>query len=84
MTINEEVVRLHHIIRVVDINDITDPCSSIFALNYAKERDLDLVLMNDKPNIPICKIYDVKKKKFESKKKQKVNKTTKTKLKTIQ
>ena len=85
MTINEEVVHLYQMVRIVDTLDFTEPCGSQFALNYAKQRNLDLVLMNGNAEIPICKIYDIKKKNFESKKKQKDNKPkSKTKLKTIQ
>lgn len=85
MKINEEVVQLYHMVLIVDTLDFTEPCGSQYALNYAKERNLDLVLMNGDLDMPICKIYDIKKKKFEAKKRQKDNKPkSKTKLKTIQ
>lgn len=84
LKINKEVVDLYRMIKVVGIDEFTEPCGSQYALNYATENNMDLVLVNSDVNIPICKIYDVKKKHYESKKRQKENKSTKTKLKTIQ
>ena len=72
MKINEEVVQHHDYIRVIGIDELPDIVLSSKALTYASNNKMDLVCVNDKVEVPICKIYDVKKRKFEAKKKQKV------------
>lgn len=85
MKVNEEINDLYHLVRVVGVSDEFDgEMGSLRALKHAKSIGMDLVCVNEKPNIPICKIYNVKKKQFESNKKKKNTKPAKTKLKTIQ
>ena len=52
------------------------------ALNLAKQRNLNLVTMNDQ-EIPVCKIMDFQKFKYEQNKKQKQSKASKVELKEV-
>jgi len=84
LKINKQIVDAFDRVRVVGTEIVSGEISAKVAWGFAKDNNMDLVCVNDVPDIPICKIFDIKKKKFEAKKKQKENKPSKTKLKTIQ
>ena len=56
--------------------------SSFEALGKAKDQGLDLVEIHDKSDPPICKIMDYGKWKFDTKKKEKLNRKNQTKVST--
>ncbi len=53
------------------------------ALQKAKEKDVDLVLITGKPDIPVCKLIEVGKYMYRQEKKKKESKTKTTELKGI-
>ncbi len=73
-------------VRVVGLGEENDGVFTIQkALALAKEEELDLVLITEKANPPVCRIVDYKKFLFEKKKKEKEikAKTAKTVIKEI-
>ena len=57
--------------------------SKFEALRLAEDQGMDLVIVKDDKNTPVCKILDYGKMKFEQKKKNKKSSTSKNELKTI-
>ncbi len=52
-----------------DNNKLSAPMSKNAGLNIAKQNDLDLIFLNSKQNVAICKLADVKKLQYQARRK---------------
>ena len=86
MNINEEIVRLPGITYSTNVRVIAQDNEQIGvipfsqALEMAYDKDLDLVLMSDKGDVPVCRIMDYGKFCFERDKKEKENRKKQQKM----
>ena len=83
---NQEITRKHSQVRVVGCEDETKNgiMDSRIAFRYAREAELDLVLINEVALPPICKIIDYVKYLYESKKAEKKSQSISSQVKTKQ
>ena len=86
MSINEEIVRLPGISYNTNVRVIAQDNEQIgviplsAALDLAYDKDMDLVLMSDKGEVPVCRIMDYGKFCFERDKKEKENRKKQQKM----
>jgi translation initiation factor IF-3 len=86
MSINEEIVRLPGITYSTNVRVIAQDNEQIGvipfsqALEMAYDKDMDLVLMSDKGDVPVCRIMDYGKFCFERDKKEKENRKKQQKM----
>ena len=86
MSINEEILRLPGISHSTNVRVIAQDNEQIgvipldAALDLAYDKDLDLVLMSDKGEVPVCRIMDYGKFCFERDKKEKENRKKQQKM----
>ena len=86
MCINEEIVRQPGITYSTNVRVIAQDSEQIGvipfsqALEMAYDKDLDLVLMSDKGDVPVCRIMDYGKFCFERDKKEKENRKKQQKM----
>ena len=86
MSINEEIVRVPGISYSTNVRVIAQDNEQIGvipfsqALEMAYDKDLDLVLMSDKGDVPVCRIMDYGKFCFERDKKEKENRKKQQKM----
>lgn len=78
--INEQI-RFPKVIVIDDVGENLGEMPTAKALEMAGKKDLDLVLISNKGSIPITKILDYSKFKYEQKRKQKQNKKNQTVVK---
>lgn len=71
---NEDILKIKKVVLINENGENKGITSTTFAMELAAENDLDLVCVSDKQEIPVCKIMDYNRAKFEQNKKAKINK----------